>query len=153
MEKSWGLKQKHKKQPFGEKPNPVGTWYFTSAHNCGIILNISHLMRTRSIASLPYKIVLGDLMRLFTKKIFYHHGFFAVKRRVVFILGAMWKALVRGWRRDCMVGGMETRFQWRKAQSRTAKCEAFHIAPRLFFMFLFQSPSIFPLNRFGGEFA
>ena len=28
-----------------------------------------------------------------------------------FILGAMWKALVRGWRRDCVVGGMETRFQ------------------------------------------
>ena len=81
------------------------------AHNCSIILNISHLMRTRSIASLPYKIVLGDLMRLFTKKIFYHHGFFAVKRRVVFILGAMWKALVRGWRRDCVAGGMETRFQ------------------------------------------
>ena len=38
-------------------------------------------------------------------------GFFAVKRRVVFILGAKWKALVRGWRRDCVVGGMETRFQ------------------------------------------
>ena len=30
------------------------------AHNCNIILNISHLMRTRSIASLPCKIVLGD---------------------------------------------------------------------------------------------
>ena len=30
------------------------------AHNCSIILNISHLMRTRSIASLPCKIVLGD---------------------------------------------------------------------------------------------
>ncbi|WP_289064751.1 hypothetical protein, partial [uncultured Prevotella sp.] len=38
-------------------------------------------------------------------------GFFAVKRRAVFILGAMWIALVRGWRRDCVVGGMETRFQ------------------------------------------
>ena len=57
------------------------------------------------------KDILEDLMRLFTKKIFYHHGFFAVKRRVVFILGAMWKALVRGWRRDCGAGGMETRFQ------------------------------------------
>jgi len=32
---------------------------------------------------------------------------------------------------------METRFQWRKAHNRTAKCEAFHVAPRLFFMFLF----------------
>ena len=41
----------------------------------------------------------------------YHQGFFAVKRRAVFILGAKWNALVRGWRRDCVVGGMETRFQ------------------------------------------
>ena len=41
----------------------------------------------------------------------YYQGFFAVKRRAVFILGAKWIALVRGWRRDCVVGGMETRFQ------------------------------------------
>ena len=47
----------------------------------------------------------------FTKKSFCHQGFFAVKRRAVFILGAKWIALVRGWRRDCVVGGMETRFQ------------------------------------------
>ena len=67
-------------------------------------------------------------------------GFFAVKRRAVFILVAKWKALVRGWRRECVVGGMETRFQWRKAHSRTARCEAFHVAPRLFFMFLFLIP-------------
>ena len=26
-------------------------------------------------------------------------------------LGPMWNALVRGWRNDCVVGGMETRFQ------------------------------------------
>ena len=67
-------------------------------------------------------------------------GFFAVKRRAVFIIGAMCNALVRGWRSDCVVGGMGTRFQWRKAHSRTAKCEAFHVAPRLFFMFLFLIP-------------
>ena len=85
-------------------------------------------------------IVLSNLMRFFTKKSFYHQWFFAVKRRAVFILGAMWIALVRGWRRDCVVGGMETRFQWRKAHNPYAKCEAFHIAPRLFFMFLFLSP-------------
>ena len=85
-------------------------------------------------------IVLRNLMRLFTKKSCYHQGFFAVKRRAVFILGAMWWALVRGWRRDCVVGGMETRFQWRKTHSRTAKCEAFHVAPRLFFRFLFLIP-------------
>ena len=42
---------------------------------------------------------------------YFNQGFFAVKRRAVFILGAKWKALVRGWRRDCVVGGMETRFQ------------------------------------------
>ena len=72
--------------------------------------------------------------------IFYHQGFFAVKRRAVFILEATWKALVRGWRSDCVVGGMETRFQWRKAHNPYAKCEAFHIAPRLFFMFLFLIP-------------
>ena len=67
-----------------------------------------------------------------------------MKRREVFILGAKWIALVRGWRRDCVVGGMETRFQWRKMHSHTAKCEAFHIAPRLFFMFLFFTPFSIP---------
>ena len=46
-------------------------------------------------------IVLRNLMRFFTKKSFCHQGFFAVKRRAVFILGAMWWALVRGWRSDC----------------------------------------------------
>ena len=57
-----------------------------------------------------------------------------------------------------MVGGMETRFQCRKAHRRTAKCEAFHFAPRLFFMFFVfdsihdsatmhnLSPSNFPLS-------
>ena len=54
---------------------------------------------------------LGNLIRPPSKKSCYHQGFFAVKRRAVFILGAMWIALVRGWRRDCVVGGMETRFQ------------------------------------------
>ena len=85
-------------------------------------------------------IVLKNLMRFFTKKSFYLQGFFAVKRRAVFILGAKWKTLVWGWRRDCVVGGMGTRFQWRKAHNPSAKCEAFHVAPRLFFMFLFFIP-------------
>ena len=128
VDKCWGHRnKKHKKQPFGEKPNPVGTWYFTSAHNCNILLNINHLARTRSIASLPCKIILW-LIQPLIKNNSYYQGFFAVKRRAVFIfiLGAKWIALVRGWRRDCVVGGTETRFQWRKAHSRTAKCEAFH---------------------------
>ena len=34
-------------------------WDFL-AHNSGTILNINHLARTRNIASLPCKIVLGD---------------------------------------------------------------------------------------------
>ena len=54
---------------------------------------------------------LGDLIRPPSCKSFYYQGFFAVKRRAVFILGAMWIALVRGWRRECVVSGMETRFQ------------------------------------------
>ena len=56
-------------------------------------------------------IVLRNLMQFFTKNSCYHQGFFAVKRRAIFILVAKWKALVRGRRRDCVVGGMETRFQ------------------------------------------
>ena len=48
-----------------------------------------------------------------------HRAFFTTKTNVnrvkmdsaVFILGAKWIALVRGWRWDCVVGGMETRFQ------------------------------------------
>ena len=52
-----------------------------------------------------------------------------------------------------MVGGMETRFQWRKAHSRTAKCEAFHIAPRLFFMFLFLIPFTIRQHCYPQEFS
>ena len=39
------------------------------AHNCSIILNISHLMRTRSIASLPCKIVFGRFDSAFFQEI------------------------------------------------------------------------------------
>ena len=38
--------------------NPIGTWYFTSAHNFNTILIINYLSRTRNIAFLPCKIVL-----------------------------------------------------------------------------------------------
>ena len=100
----------------------------------------AHWKHAKGISLRYGVIVLGNLIRFFTKNSFCHQGFFAVKRRVVFILGATWIALVRGWRRDCVVGGMEARFQWRKAHSRTAKCKAFHVAPRLFFMFLFLIP-------------
>ena len=48
---------------------------------------------------------------VFYQEIILSSGVFRRERRAVFILGAMWIALVRGWRRDCVVGGMETRFQ------------------------------------------
>ncbi|MDY5878342.1 MAG: hypothetical protein SPJ46_01645, partial [Sodaliphilus sp.] len=51
---------------------------------------INSLPRTRNIASLPCEIVLGDLTQLL--KSFFHQGFFAVKRRAVFILGAKCEA-------------------------------------------------------------
>ena len=53
----------------------------------------------------------GGIVKSPSCKSCYHQGFFAVKRRAVFILGAKWKTLVRGWRRDCVVSGMGTRFQ------------------------------------------
>ena len=61
--------------------------------------------------SFPMKFRFGRLTHSLQPIKHTFQGFFAVKRRAVFILGAMWIALVRGWRRDCVVGGMETRFQ------------------------------------------
>ena len=76
----------------------------------------NHIEYQQFVADAKYRVPtmqnrLGNLIRPPSKKSFCHQGFFAVKRRAVFILGAMWIALVRGWRRDCVVGGMETRFQ------------------------------------------
>ena len=107
-------------------------------YNCGIVLNINHLARTE--VSRPYhaKSFLGDTTSF--QEFILSSGVFRRERRAVFILGAMWWALVRGWRSDCVVGGMETCFQCRKAHNHYAKCEAFHFAPRLFFMFLFLIP-------------
>ena len=56
------------------KTNLVGTWYFTSAHNSDIILNISYLTRTRSIASPPWK-SFGRLIQLFSRNHFIIRGF------------------------------------------------------------------------------
>ena len=55
--------------------NPIGTWYFTSAHNFNTILIINYLSRTRSIACLPGKIVLRNLTQPPTKKSYYHQFF------------------------------------------------------------------------------
>ena len=69
-----------------------------------------------------------------------------MKRRAVFILGAKWNALVRGWRRDCAVGGMETRFQWRKAHSRTANAKHSTLPQGCFLCFCFWFHSRFGNN-------
>ena len=74
-----------------------------------VILIIGGREISRPYQNIGYRLEKFDAV--FTKKSFCHQGFFAVKRREVFILGATWNALVRGWRRDCVVGGMETRFQ------------------------------------------
>ena len=109
--------------------------------------NVStHWKHTKRTTPLVWFNLHLNLKQLPAKKSFYHQGFFAVKRRAVFALGAMWMAIAREWRRDCMVGGMETRFQWRKAHSRTAKCEAFHVVPRLFLMFLSLIPFTIQLH-------
>ena len=74
--------------------------------------NVStHWEHNRRTIPLVYFNLLLNLKQLPAKKPFNHQGFFAVKRRAAFILGAKWKVLVRGRRRDCVVGGMETRFQ------------------------------------------
>ena len=56
-EKYWGAETKNIKNLSPSAKKPVGTWYFTSAHNCDTILNINHLTRTWNFTSLPYKIV------------------------------------------------------------------------------------------------
>ena len=75
-----------------------------------VILIIGGREISRPYQNVGYRLEKFDAA-FFTNKSFYHQGFFAVKRRAVFILGAMWIALVRGWRSDCVVGGMQTRFQ------------------------------------------
>ena len=93
---------------------------------------------SRPYQNIGYRLEKFDAV--FTKKSLYHQGFFAVKRREVFILGAKWIALVRGWRRDCVVGGMETRFQCRKAHNPTPNAKHSTLPQGCFFMFLFLIP-------------
>ena len=79
-------------------------------------------------------------MRFFTKKSCYYQGFFAVKRRAVFILGAMWIALVRGWQSDCVVGGMETRFPMTQSAQSHRQMRSIPRCPKaVFYVFVFDS--------------
>ena len=82
-------------------------------------------------------IVFGNLMRLFTKKIFYHQGFFAVKRRVVFILGAKWIALVRGWRRIVWLAAWKLFPMTQSAQSHRQMRSIPRCSKAVFYVFVF----------------
>ena len=85
-------------------------------------------------------IVLGSLMRFFYQEFILSSVFFRRETASGFY---PW-GKVEGPRKRVAEGLCGWRhgncFQWRKAHSRTAKCEAFHVAPRLFFMFLFLIP-------------
>ena len=115
----------------------------------------------RSIAYQPSKIVLRNLMRFFTKKSCYNQGFFAVKRRAVFILGSKWVALVRGWRMGLC--GWRHGNSFPMTQSAHSLCQMRsipHCPKAVFYVFVFYSihnsaikliiapPCFFPLNPF-----
>ena len=74
-----------------------------------VILIIGGREISRPYQNVGYRLEKFDAV--FYQEIILSSGVFRRERRAVFILGAMWIALVRGWRRDCVVGGMETRFQ------------------------------------------
>ena len=79
-------------------------------------------------------------MRFFTKKPCYHQGFFAVKRREVFILGAKWIALVKrvaeglcGWRHGNSFPMAQN------AQSHRQMRSIPHCPKAVFYVFVFHS--------------
>ena len=64
--------------------------------------------------SRPYQNVgyrLEKFDAVFYQEIMLSSGVFRRETASGFYPWAMWKTLARGWRRDCVVGGMETRFQ------------------------------------------
>ena len=101
------------------KINPVGTWYFTSAHN--IILNIEY----QSFDAVIYQenILSSWVFRRETASGFYPWGNVEGPRKRV-------AEGLCGWRHG-------NSFPMSQSAQSYAKWEAFHIAPRLFFMFLF----------------
>ena len=77
----WWHRQKDKTARLRRKTKPS-----RPAHNCSIILNISYLMWTRSIASLPCKIVFGRY-NLFSRNHFTIMGFLPWKGERFLSLG------------------------------------------------------------------
>ena len=100
----------------------------------------------------------GELIQPLFKKSFYHQGFFAVKRRVVFILGAKWIALVRGWRRIVWLAAWKLFPMTQSAQSHRQMRSIPRCFKAVFYVFVFGpihdsetmrnlSPGLFPLSR------
>ena len=73
----------------------------------------------------------------FTKKSFYYQGFFAVKRRAVFILGAKWIALVRGWRRIVWLAAWKLFPMTQSAQSHRQMRSIPRCSKAVFYVFVF----------------
>ena len=155
-----GLKQKHKKQPFNDagashlslvlrhvwfQPNHIN--HKPQTKGTVLLVCLWHMQTKRTVPLVCSETCQRHVPTLWRYR-FWEIGI-APFQEIILSLGVFRRETAsgfypwckvegprRGWRRDCVVGGMETRFQWRKAHNRTAKCEAFHVAPRLFFMFL-----------------
>ena len=82
--------------------------YQITINEC-VILIVGGCEKSRPNPNVGYRFEKFDAASF--QEIILSSGVFRRERRAVFILGAMWNALVRGWRSDCVVGGMETRFQ------------------------------------------
>ena len=71
------------------------------------------------------------------KKSFYYQGFFNKKRRVVFILGAKWIALVRGWRRIVWLAAWKLFPMTQSAQSHRQMRSIPRCSKAVFYVFCF----------------
>ena len=97
-------------------------------NECAILI-IGGRVISRPYPNVGYRFEKFDAV--FTKKSFCHQGFFAVKRRAVFILGAMWNAshlavrlcALRHWKRVSMPPTTQS--------LRHPLTRAHHIAPRI----------------------
>ena len=135
-----GIVKRIKTTRLRRKTNPVGT-RFTSAHNCDTILSINYLTRTRSIASLPCKIVFGRFDATSFQEIIISPGVFRRETaRGFYPWGNVECPRERvaeglcGWRHGNSFPMTQSAQSLR--QMRSIPC----LAPRLFFMFLFLIP-------------
>ena len=92
----WHRQKDKNRSPSAKNQNLVGTWYFTSAHNWVTMLNINHLAQTRSVASLPCKIVLENLMDFWPRNYFIIRGFSPWNGERFLSLGQSGSTLLQG---------------------------------------------------------